>query len=129
MKSNIKTLMVLVGLVVVAASGWLLLKDQQPKTPTVDIVGLPVNQVCMVNDAFMRKEQIPVLVNGKTYFGCCEMCKGQLQNNPAVRSSKDPFSGEEVDKTEAFIVLKNQGKDEVLYFKSKSNAEKYFAKN
>ena len=35
---------------------------------------VPARQVCMVNDAYMAKDQIPVPVNGKIYYGCCQMC-------------------------------------------------------
>ena len=28
------------------------------------------SQVCMVNDQFMGRAQIPVSVGGKTYYGC-----------------------------------------------------------
>lgn len=34
---------------------------------------------------FMGREQIPVSVGGKTYFGCCAMCKEKLEKNEAVR--------------------------------------------
>ena len=37
-------------------------------------------QVCMVNNKFMGAEQISIIVNGKTYYGCCPMCKERLKN-------------------------------------------------
>src|SRR5689334_1427618 len=58
-------------------------------------------QVCMVNNQIMGREQIPVQVDGKTYFGCCEMCKGRLERDPSSRSAKDPVSGNLVDKATA----------------------------
>lgn len=61
--------------------------------------------VCMVNDAYMGKPQIPVPVNGKTYYGCCEMCVDKLNNIESARIAIDPFSGNQVDKSEAFIVV------------------------
>ena len=68
----------------------------------------------------MGKPQIPVPVNGKTYYGCCEMCVGTLNNDQTARIAKDPFSNKPVDKTEAYIVLmKKDGK--VDYFESKEN--------
>jgi len=39
------------------------------------------SEVCMVNDRVMGKPQIPVEVEGKTYYGCCEGCKSRLQNS------------------------------------------------
>ena len=59
--------------------------------------------VCMVNDTLFPREQIPVEVDGKTYFGCCEMCKGRLASDASLRSAKDPVSGVSVDKALAVI--------------------------
>lgn len=76
--------------------------------------------VCMVNDAYMGKPQIPVPVNGKTYYGCCEMCVDKLNNIESARIAIDPYSGNPVDKSEAYIVLMNpQGA--VAYFESEAN--------
>ena len=73
-------------------------------------------RVCMVNDTVFPKDQIPVVVSGKTYFGCCEMCKGRLGTDAAIRSSVDPVSGKPVDKATAVIGATKDGK--VLYFES-----------
>jgi YHS domain-containing protein len=81
------------------------------------------SQVCMVNNQFMGRQQIPIEVEGKTYFGCCEMCKGRLAKDPSSRSAKDPVSGELVDKASAVIAKKANG--EVLYFKSNETFERY----
>ena len=85
---------------------------------------VPKELVCMVNDAFMGKMQIPVPVNGKTYYGCCEMCVKTLNNNDEARTGIDPFSKHKIDKTEAFIVL--MGVDnKVAYFGSEENFLKF----
>jgi len=81
------------------------------------------SQVCMVNNQFMGREQIPVEVEGKTYFGCCEMCKGRLARDPSSRSAKDPVSGKLVDKASAVIAKRPSG--EVIYFESKDTFERY----
>ena len=81
------------------------------------------SQVCMVNNQFMGRAQIPVEVEGKTYFGCCEMCKGRLASDPSTRSAKDPVSGEIVDKANAVIAKRPSG--EVLYFQSKDTFERH----
>lgn len=73
-------------------------------------------RVCMVNDTVFPKDQIPVVVSGKTYFGCCEMCKGRLGTDASIRSSVDPVSGKPVDKATAVIGATKDGK--VLYFES-----------
>jgi YHS domain-containing protein len=73
-------------------------------------------RVCMVNNTFFPKDQIPVQVDGKTYFGCCEMCKGRLATDAAARSATDPISGKSVDKATAVIGATPDGK--VFYFES-----------
>lgn len=89
---------------------------------------VPSELVCMVNDAYMGKAQIPVPVNGKTYYGCCKMCVGTLNEKESARTGIDPFSNRPVDKTEAYIVLmKEEG--EVAYFESKENYLNYKNKN
>lgn len=81
------------------------------------------SQVCMVNDQYMGKAQIPVEVEGKTYFGCCEMCKGRLANEPASRQATDPVTGAAVDKATAVIGRQADGK--VLYFASADTFARY----
>ena len=49
--------------------------------------------VCMVNDQDMGKTQIPVVVEGKTYYGCCAMCKERLAKDANARTGVDPVSG------------------------------------
>lgn len=84
------------------------------------------NLVCMVNDKYFGTEQIPVVAEGKTYYGCCQGCVGNIQNNRAVRYARDPYSGVEVDKAGAFIVKNPDSiKQEVLYFESKENFKRY----
>lgn len=72
--------------------------------------------VCMVNDRFMGRPQIPVEVGGRTYFGCCEGCKTRLAQEPAVRMAVDPVSGRSVDKAQAVLAVDDKGA--VLYFES-----------
>jgi len=81
------------------------------------------SEVCMVNDRVMGKPQIPVEVEGKTYYGCCEGCKSRLQNDRSMRYSTDPLTGKEVDKARAYIVQGTQA--EVLYFESEQTATRY----
>ena len=89
---------------------------------------LPNDLVCMVNDAYMAKPQIPVPVNGKTYYGCCEMCVGTLNNEESARMATDPQTGERVDKTEAFIVLLDAN-GRGGYFNSEANYTAYTKKS
>jgi len=73
-------------------------------------------RVCMVNNSVFPKDQIPVQVDGKTYFGCCEMCKGRLATDASARTAKDPITGKTVDKATAVIGATPAG--EVYYFES-----------
>lgn len=79
--------------------------------------------VCMINDDAYTTEQIPVEVDGKTYYGCCMGCKTKLENDPASRFAVDPVSGARVDKATAII-----GVDlfnSVFYFESLDNLNSY----
>jgi len=97
----------------------------QDKATEADKASVQTSYVCMVNDKYMGKEQIPVPYEGKTYYGCCKGCVGNLQNNRAVRYSIDPATGKEVDKATAYIVMKPNGTSEVLYFESEESYKKY----
>ncbi len=80
-------------------------------------------KVCMVNNQVFDKDQIPVSVDGKTYYGCCEMCKDRLSKDAAIRSAVDPVSGKTVDKATAVIGALPDGK--VLYFESETTFGQY----
>src|SRR5262245_60481768 len=83
-------------------------------------------RVCMVNDTVFPRDQIPVQVDGRTYFGCCEMCKGKLATDAAIRKSIDPVSGKPVDKATAVIGARTDGK--VEYFESDQTFNEYLAR-
>jgi YHS domain-containing protein len=72
------------------------------------------SQVCMINDQFMGRAQIPIVVEGRTYYGCCPACEEKLEKQPASRMALDPVTGEQVDKARAIIVQDSAGK--VMYF-------------
>lgn len=79
--------------------------------------------VCMITNRFSAKEQIPVEVGGKTYYGCCEMCKGKLMTDAKSRAATDPVSGKEVDKALSVIGAASDGS--VYYFEDGKNLEKF----
>ena len=87
------------------------LKKVEPKT------------VCMINEHAMGKDQIPVEVEGKTYYGCCEMCKKALAENASKRVAIDPVSGKQVDKATAVIAAQEDGR--VFYFENDENLAKW----
>jgi YHS domain-containing protein len=105
-------------------------------TPTGEAVSQPVaalpagmsrvtdtSLVCMVNDQFMGNPQIPIAVQGRTYYGCCPMCKERLGKEPATRIARDPVTGQDVDKATAVIIKDAAGK--VLYFASEDTLRRY----
>jgi YHS domain-containing protein len=80
-------------------------------------------KVCMVNNKLFDKDQVPVEVDGKTYYGCCEMCKQALKTKPEMRTAVDPVSKKQVDKATAVIGAQPDGS--VLYFESEANLQKF----
>jgi len=89
---------------------------------------IPNELVCMVNNAYMGKPQIPVPVDGKTYYGCCDMCVGKLNNDENARMGKDPLSGNMIDKSQAYIILTSKD-GAVAYFESEDSYNKYKNEN
>ena len=85
---------------------------------------VPNKQVCMVNNAYMGKDQFEVPYDGKTYYGCCNMCVERIPNDETARKAKDPFTGKEIDKANAYIVLKDQ-QGNVDYFENEENYKKF----
>ena len=98
----------------------------QPLQTTAYNVGdkVPNKQVCMVNNAYMGKDQFEVPYDGKTYYGCCNMCVERIPNDETARKAKDPFTGKEIDKANAYIVLKDQ-QGNVDYFENEENYKKF----
>ncbi|MCS6804306.1 MAG: hypothetical protein RMM98_02225 [Acidobacteriota bacterium] len=102
--------------------------SQKPKKAVAKRATLKVvkpNLVCMVNNTVFSREQIPVEVDGKTYYGCCEMCKSRLANDEAVRYAVDPVTNKKIDKATAVIGAKADGS--VLYFESEKTLKQYSA--
>jgi YHS domain-containing protein len=73
------------------------------------------SQVCMINDQFMGRAQIPIVVEGAPITAAVPpACKEKLEKQPASRMALDPVTGEQVDKARAIIVQDSAGK--VMYF-------------
>lgn len=77
----------------------------------------------MVNNQVFDKDQIPVQVEGRTYYGCCEMCKERLAKDPSARTAEDPVTHKQVDKAVAFIAALPDGS--VLYFENEASFKRY----
>lgn len=84
---------------------------------------VPNDKVCMVTNMLFPRTQIPVVHNGKTYYGCCENCKKTLSEDQAARTAIDPVSGKTVDKAGAVIAARDDGS--VIYFESKKTFEAF----
>jgi YHS domain-containing protein len=82
--------------------------------------------VCMVTEHAMGKPQIPVSVDGKTYYGCCDMCKKTLATDASKRMAKDALTGTQVDKAKAVIASDTDGA--VFYFENQKNLDAYNAR-
>jgi YHS domain-containing protein len=95
------------------------------EAPAQALQSLKHSDVCMVQNRHGVMKMIPVEIDGKMYYGCCAGCVGKLKYNSAVRFSKDPVTGKEVDKAKAFIIGNKDGT--VTYFESKDTAEKFSA--
>jgi YHS domain-containing protein len=77
---------------------------------------------------YMGIDQVPVSVQDKTYYACCDQCIRDLNNDQSVRYAIDPYSKVRVDKAFAFITMNPEKKGAILYFESANNAKKYLDK-
>lgn len=71
----------------------------------------------------MAVPAIPLASGGKTYYGCCEMCKAKIAAEPMrYTHTRDPLSGAIVDKATAALL----GVDgRVLYFESEATRARF----
>jgi len=96
---------------------------QDPAKPHGKLTKVEPKTVCMITERAMGREQIPVEVEGRTYYGCCEMCKNTLANNAEKRSATDPVSGKKIDKATAVIAAQEDG--QIFYFESDATLAKH----
>lgn len=95
----------------------------EAENPFPSLRRVEAKYVCMVNNRLFPVEQISVDVAGKTYYGCCPMCKERLEKDAALRKAVDPVSGAEVDKADAVIGAKRDGS--VYYFETEENYDSF----
>ena len=81
------------------------------------------SSVCMVRNHYMGRPQIPVVVDGQTYYGCCEGCKQRLLRDPNARAAIDPVTRNPVDKAQAVVAVDERGG--LLYFENEANFRTY----
>ncbi|MDO8446622.1 MAG: hypothetical protein Q7T53_11060 [Deltaproteobacteria bacterium] len=118
LKSKKKYSAILILCLLIATAGTVLAEQLRRVTD--------ISHVCMVNNEDMGKPQIPVKVGDQTYYGCCKMCIGTLNNDRKARFAVDPVSGKEVDKAKAVIGAKPNG--EVLYFENEKTFQSFQAR-
>tara|TARA_B100000508_G_scaffold138607_1_gene135059 strand:- start:203 stop:598 length:396 start_codon:yes stop_codon:yes gene_type:complete len=126
---NFKTLILFISFLLAVSISTTLnaqVEGKTQKTNQFNNYNLKSSYVCYVTNRYMGTDQIPVEVEGKTYYGCCQGCVGNLKKNRKIRYAIDPLTGEEVDKALAYIVLKPRGGGAVLYFSSRENYLKYY---
>lgn len=96
---------------------------QDAVKPNGKLTRVETKTVCMINEHAMGKDQIPIEIEGRTYYGCCEMCKKALAADAAKRVAVDPVSGKQVDKATAVIASQEDGR--VFYFENEANLAKH----
>ena len=112
------------GLCLVAVFGFQL-AESSADSSSPSLVQVESRYVCMMTDHLFPKEQIPVVVENKTYYGCCEMCEARLKSSAESRVAVDPVSGQQVDKAVAVIGATPEGG--VYYFESVENLKSFKA--
>lgn len=124
-RSNLSRALILIAFAGLVFSGAFAIIAEEAATPApaTGVQKVEPKYVCMVNDSLFPKEQIAVEVEGRTYYGCCEMCKERLAKDATSREAVDPVSGKAVDKAKATIGAQTDGK--VLYFENEENLTKY----
>lgn len=95
-------------------------------TSEAKLVRVETQKVCMVNNQVFERTQIPIRVEGRTYYGCCDMCKERLAKDPGARTAVDPVTGKKVDKATALIAALPDGS--VLYFESEASFKRHAAR-
>ncbi|HYC61009.1 MAG TPA: hypothetical protein VEK79_15710 [Thermoanaerobaculia bacterium] len=96
---------------------------QEDVKPSGKLTRVETRTVCMINEHAMGKDQIAIEIDGRTYYGCCEMCKKALAADETKRSAVDPVTGKKVDKATAVIAAQEDGR--VFYFENEASLAKY----
>jgi YHS domain-containing protein len=120
MRSKTVTMAVALAAWMLTATGVLAPADAESQSALAKI---EPSYVCMMNDKRFPEPQIPVEVEGRTYYGCCAMCKERLSQDAAARTAVDPVSGKTVDKATAVIGAAPDGR--VFYFESETNLAQF----
>lgn len=77
------------------------------------------DQICMVQKYDMEAKTTPVVLDGKTYWVCCEGCKNSITKDKKERVIADPVSGKIVNKADAVVGRASNG--QVHFFENEKN--------
>lgn len=87
---------------------------------------IPDSMVCMVSGEVKNKAIKPIIVNGKTYWGCCSRCIAKLTNNIGnVQFAMDPLTKKQINKADAIIRLNPKYQKQALFFESNKTYHQY----
>jgi YHS domain-containing protein len=79
-----------------------------------------------MQDTVMAVPAVPLESGGKTYYGCCEMCKAKIAAEPErYTRARDPLTGAAVDKATAAL-LSVDGR--VHYFESEDTRTRFIGR-
>lgn len=94
--------------------------------PDGEVTLVEARFVCMITNKVFAEEQIRIPLNGKVYYGCCEMCVAKINEREESRYAADPVTGDPVNKADAVIGADQNGK--VFYFESTQTLNAFNAK-
>ena len=110
------------GLTVVFVPLAILIILESGKTET-GLKRIASSNTCMGSNQAQEKAQNYAMVDGKSYYGCTDMCIANLKKHTGFRYGRDPVSGNRVDKALAIVGAKKNG--QLLYFESERNLLAY----
>ncbi len=83
---------------------------------------LDAQQICMFGNDIKTRPTKAVLIEGETYYVCCQMCGDKLKLNlHDSQFAVDEYSHHRIKKSKAFIVLTKKSNGKVSYFESEEN--------
>lgn len=85
-------------------------------------IEIPSSMVCMWEDKIRINPTIPVKIDSSMFYACCEKCMRRVETNfNNTQIAIDPYTGAKVQKSDAYIGLKNIKNGDVHYFESQEN--------
>ncbi|MDP3441221.1 MAG: hypothetical protein Q8T08_00030 [Ignavibacteria bacterium] len=83
---------------------------------------IAAQQICMFGDELKTRPTETVVIEGETYYVCCQICADKLKINfHDSQFAVDEYSHHRIKKSKAFIVLTKKSNGKVSYFESEEN--------